>query len=205
MNTLYLASQSQSRRLLLSYTNIPFQAVDQSADETACDWGLQLPQLVTSIAIHKFDHVLLPTACQNDVMFILTADTLTQNNEGQILGKPQDVHDAIRMLQSIRSGARVATGCCLEKKVYHNNQWQSIQRIVFCVEAQCMFQVPDQLMDDYIENARPLSAAGAMKIEGYGSQFLSEVNGSYSTIIGLPLFELRQALMQIGFFHNEPL
>lgn len=200
MNTLYLASQSSSRRLLLSYMNIRFDLLSQSADESACDWGLPLTQVVTSIAVHKMDHVQLPSAQEGDEIFVLTADTLAQNNQGHILGKPIDKNDAIRMLRSIREGSRVATACCLERKIFKNAQWTCVQRLTFCVEARCLFNVPDQWLNAYLENASPLNAAGAMKIEEYGSQFLQQVDGSYTAIMGLPLFELREALMQIGFY-----
>ena len=58
-NILYFGSKSQSRKMLLEESQIPFVVVDQDADETACDWGLPLPQLVLSIALYKISKLLL--------------------------------------------------------------------------------------------------------------------------------------------------
>ena len=59
-NILLLGSKSASRKLLLEESLIPYQVVEQEADESECDWGLQLQQLTQSIARHKMDHVVMP-------------------------------------------------------------------------------------------------------------------------------------------------
>lgn len=48
-----------------------------------------------------------------------------------------------------------------------------------------------------------VSFAGALAVDGYASQFVKSINGSYTAILGLPLYEVREALEQLGFF-NEP-
>lgn len=52
----------------------------------------------------------------------------------------------------------------------------------------------------FLEQPFVYNSAGALFVEGFGAQFVKEVNGSYSAIIGLPMFEVREALEQIGFF-----
>ena len=200
MNILLLASQSQSRRNLLSEAEIPFVQLEQSADEKACDWTLPLPQLVTSIAKHKMEQVIMPLAINGKELFVLTADTLTEDSQGAILGKPDSREHALTMLRSIRSGARVGTALCLEKKVYRFEQWQTKERIIEYVEAQCVFSVPENRLDDYLKNSSALSCSGAFTLDGYGAQFFKSLSGSYTTILGLPMCELRKALEKIGFF-----
>lgn len=199
-NILLLASQSLSRRKLLSEIAIPFVLIDQEANEQACDWTLPLSALVESIAKHKMDHIIMPQGVAGKELFVLTADTLTQNEQGTILGKPTSREDAIQMLTSIRDGARVGTAFCLDKKIYQFDRWQIQERIIIYVESYCLFNVPDNWINRYLENTRALSCSGAIELEKYGQQFLELINGSYTTILGLPLCELREALEKLHFF-----
>ena len=199
-NILLLASQSQSRRELLSLVKIPFVLVEQEADESECDWALPLPQLVASIAKHKMNQVIMPRGEEGQITFVLTADTLTQDKQGNLLPKPHTQLNAKRMLKVVRHGVRVGTAFCLDKKVFKFDSWQIEERVECFVESYCIFDVPDAMMDEYLQNSIALKASGAITCEGYGAQFFKAINGSYSTIIGLPLFELRVALEQLGFY-----
>lgn len=199
-NILLLASQSQSRRSLLSDAAIPFVLLDQCADEKECDWGLPLPQLVVSIAKHKMEQIVMPKGEEGKELFVLTADTLTQDLQGTILGKPESREHAKEMIKSVRSGARVGTAFCLDKKIYRFDSWQIHERIVIFVEARCVFNVPDLLIEDYLDYSPALTCSGSIALDGYGAQFLQSLDGSYTTIIGLPLCELRNALEKLDFF-----
>ena len=200
-NILYLASKSASRRLLLQESKIPFTLIDQDANELACDWGLPLEQLVLTIALYKMDHAILPAGTEGQIIFVLTADTLTQDLQGIIHGKPTDYDDAVKKIKSLRAGSRVFTGFCLDKKIFENGAWCLVERYTQCVGTQCIFTIPDNWIATYLaQQPTILDVAGAMAIEGFGMQFLASVDGSYSAIIGLPLMELRQALEQLGFF-----
>ncbi len=202
-NILLLASQSYSRRQLLSQAAIPFVLLEQSADENACDWNMPLTQLVTSIAKHKMEQVILPRHTDSKPIFVLTADTLTQDLSGTILGKPTSRSHALEMLRAVRAGARIATAFCLDKKIYRFDTWQTQERIIMVVESSCIFNVPEQWLEQYLYHVPALSCSAAMYIEGYGAQFLKSVTGSYSTIIGLPICEVRQALEKMGFFSES--
>lgn len=199
-NILLLASQSQSRRALLSDALISFVLLDQHANEKECDWGLPLPKLVESIAKHKMEQVILPKGEEGKTLFVLTADTLTQDLRGNILGKPESREHAIAMLKAVRPGSREGTAFCLDKKIFRFDSWQVQERIVTFVESHCIFNVPDAWIDRYLENSIALSCSGSIAMDGYGAQFLQSIQGSYTTILGLPMCELRQALEKIGFF-----
>ena len=90
---LLLGSQSQSRQSLLRDAEIPFIVAPQDADETACDWGLTLPQLTGAIARQKMEHVIMPPGQEGQVAFVLTADTLTLDRHGNVHGKTTDRED----------------------------------------------------------------------------------------------------------------
>jgi septum formation protein len=200
MNILLLASQSRARRDLLSEAEISFVQLEQSADEKECDWTLPLPQLVASVAKYKMEQVIMPLGSKDRELYVLTADTLTEDKQGLVLGKPENREHALTMLRSIRSGARVGTAFCLEKKVYRFEQWQTRERIIDYVEAHCVFSVPEEKLNEYLDNSPALSCSGAFTLDGYGAQFFKSISGSYTTILGLPMCELRKALEKIGFF-----
>jgi septum formation protein len=200
-NVLYFGSKSQSRRMLLEESQIPFVVVSQDADESQCDWGLPLPQLVASIALHKMEHVILPDGKhEDDICYVLTADTMSHDKTGKIHAKPVDRDDAIAKIRATAQGSFLCTAFCLDRRVWRNNVWIVDERMTDIVSAEFMFIVPEQWIDIYLEKTPFLDVSGGIAVEKYGNQFLKTVQGSYSTIIGLPLFEVREALEKLGFF-----
>ncbi|MCL5875551.1 MAG: Maf family protein [Candidatus Dependentiae bacterium] len=202
-HTLFLGSKSQSRQMLLREAQIPFVLANQDADEAVCDWNLPLEQAVAAIAAYKMQHVILPHSSEGDCCFVLTADTLSTDVHGKLNGKPVDRADAIKKIKDNRdSMIHLATAFCLERKVYHNGQWHQEELIDRVICARYLFDVPDAWIDIYLEKSLGLTTSGAVAIELFGSQFLKTIEGSYTTIIGLPLFEVREALTELGFFDD---
>lgn len=200
-NILLLASKSKSRRFLLSQAEISYVLLDQEVDEKQCDWDVPLQKLVESIALHKMAHIIMPANVEEKDLFVVTADTLTQNARGDLLGKPQTRDDALAMIRSLREGAaRVGTAFCLDKKIFKYNQWQTSARKLVFVDARCDFKIPEQWVERYLNNSHALHCSGSMAIDGYGAQFLQTIQGSYTTILGLPMSQLRNALEEMGFF-----
>lgn len=188
--------------MLLRAAKIPFIVIDQDADETACDWGLPIPQLVERIALYKMEHAIVPAGKQEgEHCFVLTADTLSCDPNGNTNGKPIDREDAIKKIKAGRGGtSQLSTAFCLDKKIWISNHWITEKRIVRVVSATYIFDVPDQWIERYMENSVGYRASGAVAIEDYGAQFLKVMQGSHSAIIGLPMFELREALDEVEFF-----
>jgi septum formation protein len=200
-NILLLGSKSYSRKLLLDYARIPYQIVEQEADESQCDWNLPMQQVVENIALYKMNHVIMPKGTkEGDIAFVLTADTLSQERDGTISGKPTGEQDAIDKIRRARAGMRTGTGFCLDRRVWRAGNWEIEQRIQQYVEASYIFAIPEEWVERYMQNTISLNASGAIAIEEYGAQFLKEVQGSYTAIVGLPLFEVREALEKLGFF-----
>jgi septum formation protein len=200
-NILYFGSKSQPRRMLLDESHIPYSVVDQHADESQCDWGLPLPQLVLSIALYKMQHAVLPNGKhEGETCFVLTADTMSRDKAGTIHGKPIDRDDAVTKIKATREGSFLCTAFCLDRKIWRLGRWEIEERVADIVSAEFCFIIPDEWIDTYLEKVPFLDVSGGIAVEKYGNQFLKIVNGSYSTIIGLPLFELRQALEKLGFY-----
>jgi septum formation protein len=200
---LYFGSKSKPRRTLLEEARIPFIVVDQDADETLCDWGLPLPQLVLSIALYKMQHVILPDGkYEGDICFVLTADTMSHDKTGKIHGKPVDRDDAISKIKAARDGSFLCTAFCLDKKMWQSGKWEIQERVADIVSAEFIYYVADEWIDYYLERTPYLDVSGGIAVENFGNQFLKTVNGSYSTIIGVPLFEVRNALEKLEFYNT---
>jgi septum formation protein len=149
-------------------------------------------------------------------IFVLTADTLIKTDKtNQILGKPKDLEDAKQMLRGIREqSVTVLTGCCLQvmklsvpKPAQHHDaqqqkpeHWLIEKQECWATGAQVEFCVDEQSLDFYFEKEPwALHACGGGVIEGVGQSFLKSINGSYTAVLGLPLFELRQKLNNLKF------
>jgi len=193
--TIYLASQSHGRQQLLSEAQIPFTLIQQSADEQACDWNQSLPDVVTSIAVHKMKHAIIPAGSKNiSECVVLTADTLVQSAKGVICGKSESLEHAKKILRELQGTVFVATAFCLKSFEWNNNQWVTKTEHVQVVTSTLEFEMSDADIDKYIHTIDVLKIAGALQVEGYGSQFIKSVKGSYTNIIGLPMFELVKSL-----------
>jgi len=189
---------------LLYEAGITYKLLSHQSDEDVDALGLAFFQHVLAIAQHKMDHLTLPeySSETGDYLFVLTADSLvraTKNN--QLLGKPGTIENAKKMLRIIRDQVvEVATGCCLEKKTWDGSRWKTDDFKHWVTEALVEFIVDDSSIDLYLEKApEALHSCGGGVVEGYGQNFFKSIQGSYSAVKGLPIFELRQALNQMNF------
>lgn len=200
-NILYLASKSASRKKLLERARIPFEIIGQDADESQCDWNQELQKVVESIASHKMDHSIMPAGKEGQIAFVVTADTLSVDTTGTIRGKPVDLADALAMLEKASGpNNRCGTALCVERKLFTNGAWHTKKRIIKYAQAIYDFHIPREYREKYLEDTGAMEGAGAIKIED-GAQFVRSINGSYTAIIGLPMFELWHALQEVGFFN----
>ena len=121
---------------------------------------------------------------------VLCADT-TVVVDGQILGKPANARQATDMLRLLSGKAhQVLTAVAIG----HNQDIQlalSRSRVKFAPMTAADIQ-------DYVASEEPMGKAGAYAIQGRASAFISHVSGSYSGIMGLPLYETTLLLKQIG-------
>lgn len=199
-NKLHLASSSSSRKSLLERAQIPFITIPQESAEDYDTALTDINDVVKAIAQCKMKHAILPQGTEGEITFVLTADTMTCDKNGVIRGKPQNYDDAVAIIKALHDAAIVATGFCLEKKQYTNGEWHTIKQLCESVTATCICDVPDNWVDAYIKNSNALNVAGALMVDDFGSLFVKTINGSYTTILGLPMYELRIALEQCGFF-----
>ncbi|HYP72388.1 MAG TPA: Maf family protein, partial [Variovorax sp.] len=121
---------------------------------------------------------------------ILCADTTVALGP-QILGKPEDAKDARRML-GLLSGSthRVLTAVALQHGK-HRHAALSVSRVRFA-------RLTPRQIDAYVESGEPLGKGGAYAVQGRAAAMIEHISGSYSGIMGLPMFETTQLLRLAG-------
>ena len=181
---LILASQSPRRAELLRQIGIGFQCTPADIDEIPL--GKETAEAyVRRMAIEKARaiHALHPQAV------VLGSDTAVVLDE-HILGKPEDkAHGIAMLLQLAGHTHRVLTGVAVVHK-----------RIEYCLSrSQVRFRSIDRKeASRYWDSGEPRDKAGGYAIQGLGAVFVEHIEGSYSGIMGLPLFETAELLGSAG-------
>jgi septum formation protein len=181
---LYLASQSPRRRELLEQIGVPYKVVAVGVDE-AWHPGEAAEEYVRRISLAKASvgHEIHPRQP------VLGADTSVVL-DGKPLGKPRDRQDALEMLLAL-SGRNhlVLSGVALmHEKLYYRLSKSQVQfRRIERNEAVA-----------YWETGEPADKAGAYAIQGLAALFIRHISGSYSGIMGLPLYETGEILTEAG-------
>lgn len=182
----YLASQSPRRRELLQQIGVEFSIVTVDVDETPLP--AESPEaFVQRLALDKARTArrLVP----RDAV-VLGADTAVVLGD-RILGKPVGREDALDMLASLSGKThRVVTGVALVK---------ADQEAVRISDTQVTFrQLTDAERERYWESGEPQDKAGSYAVQGLAAQFVTRIDGSYSGVVGLPLYETGELLSEFG-------
>ncbi len=188
---LILASQSPRRRELLAQLGYQFSVQASDIDETE-EKSETAHNYVLRLAKQKAQHILnlLPEAEQAN-SFVLGSDTSVVF-KGKILGKPDNEEDCITTLSLLSNNQhQVLTAIALVSK--NNVQGQVITTdVVFKTLTKAE-------MSAYWLTGEPQDKAGSYGIQGIAGQFVKTINGSYSAVVGLPLYETAQLLAKAGF------
>ncbi len=121
---------------------------------------------------------------------VLCADTTVALGRA-ILGKPDDVDEAAAMLAQLSGRThRVLTALAIG----HKRQ----RRYALSASSVTFAAIGAAQLRAYCASGEPLGKAGAYAVQGRASMFISRISGSYSGIMGLPLFETTQALASLG-------
>lgn len=196
---IHLASRSPRRRELLTQIGIPFDTIvfrnpprgDRELDETPQDSEAPI-DYVDRVARAKAGHgwcivgwrKLLPQP-------VLAADT-TLEFEGEIIGKPLDAHhahDILRRLSGHTHRVLSAVAIAFEGRV---ESLLSISEVRFGV-------LDEAEIRRYVASGEPMDKAGAYGIQGHASLFVEYLAGSYSGVMGLPLYETARLLRRFAY------
>jgi septum formation protein len=185
---LYLASASPRRRQLLSQIGVDFLPLSVHVDESQRP-AEEIETFVTRLALDKaragWDR--LGRAQQAPV---LGADTLVVV-DGHPMGKPGNRREGIAMLQALSGRIHAVLSAVALKARQREAVRMSRSFVTFRTLA------PGECAA-YWESGEPSDKAGAYAIQGLGAMFISHLDGSYSGVMGLPLFETAELLHDFG-------
>ena len=198
---IYLASQSPRRRELLTQIGVVHELLLPTPDEDAESLEVVLAgeapdvyvQRVTALKLIAARARLVRAGGQNRP--ILCADT-TVAMGGEILGKPEHADDAQRMLRALSGQThRVFTAIAIG--------WGDKTAQACCESRVTFAEMSETEIAGYVASGEPMGKAGAYGVQGLAAAFIARIEGSYSGIMGLPLFETAQALRELGFACNK--
>jgi septum formation protein len=188
MATLYLASGSSRRRELLRQIAVPFLTQIAPIDENALP-GESPVAYVERLARAKGQAGLAALADTRDAV-VLGADTAVVL-DGQILGKPADRDEALATLSALSGRSHeVLTAVALVSR----------ERVVSrVVTSRVTFRPLSQAeIEAYWASGEPQDKAGCYGIQGLAAVFVSQLHGSYSAVVGLPLCETAALLAEFA-------
>lgn len=179
-----LASSSPRRRELLAQLGVRFSLVSTDIDETPLA-GEAATDYVQRLALQKARAGL---ARSNSDLPVLGADTVVVA-DGEILGKPADFAQFERTMQLLSGRChQVMTAIALVNSV------RQLQQLV-CTEV-CFRRLNAAEISAYWHSGEPQDKAGGYGIQGLAAKFVQRINGSYTAVVGLPLCETEQLLLQ---------
>ncbi len=188
LDFVYLASGSPRRRELLQQIGVSFRVVRAAVDE-AVRLAESAPTYVLRLAAAKAE-AGWETSRDGSHVPVLAADTAVVL-DGKILGKPADCQDALGLLgrlsgrtHEVLTAVALRTADGLQSRISRS---EVTFRSIAVGEARA-----------YWETGEPSDKAGAYAIQGLGAIFIADLRGSYSGVMGLPLFETAALLSNAG-------
>jgi nucleoside triphosphate pyrophosphatase len=185
---IYLASGSPRRRELLQQIGVPFRVIGADLDETALRGESPLAY-VSRLAQAKAGLGWERSRASGHAP-VLAADTAVVL-EGGILGKPSGMKDAIAMLLKLSGRAHEVLTAVALRTVTGSEVKVSRSVVTFR-------SIDSSEARAYWETGEPSDKAGAYAIQGCAAIFISDLKGSYSGVMGLPLFETAELLTAAG-------
>jgi len=181
---LHLASSSPRRRAILERMGLEFSAagVDIVEQQQA---GEAADMMVVRLAIEKARAAL----CSPGTV-VIGADTAVVL-DGEVFGKPRDEADGLRMLAALSGRSHeVMTGVAVRSS-------SGVQSALSVTEVRFREIGPDEALE-YWQSGEPGDKAGAYAIQGHAGAFVEAVTGSYTGVVGLPVFETARLLRLAG-------
>jgi len=189
---LVLASRSPRRSELLSEAGYSFETISPADDEVSHAW-LTIGEVTVWNAARKAVRVsqLVPDAV------VLAADTLV-TIEGEVLGKPADIADAVRMLRRLSGRAQeVWTAACVRYAARGKTRtFREMSRVHFRT-------LDEEAIRGYLAKIEPLDKAGAYAAQGHGAEIIERIDGSYTNVVGLPMETTGAVLREFGIVPEQ--
>ena len=185
--TLILASGSPRRRELLKQLGVTFSVAPADIDETITD-GESPGDFVRRMALEKAEAGFTRGG---STLPALGSDTIVLL-KGEILGKPASRPDAVAMLKSLSGQTHhVYSAVAIVPEAGTVLETLNVTEVTFA-------EMPTDWIEQYCRGEEPMDKAGAYAVQGGTGQYIRCINGSYSGVMGLPLYETATLLRQAG-------
>lgn len=181
---LYLASQSPRRRQLLEQLGIDFRVLEVEVPEQRAP-GEPPRDYVSRVARDKAQAGLAALAHASGVC-VLGADTEVVLDE-EVFGKPADAADAAAMLRRLSGRTHEVISTVWRLDASRAAVAVSVSRVRFA-------SLDEVAVEAYVATGESFGKAGAYAIQGRGAALIEHLDGSYSGVMGLPLFETARLL-----------
>jgi septum formation protein len=182
-----LASSSPRRRELLASIGLTFDVIASNVPENQ-GAGEAPEEYVARLSREKAEAI----ASQHGDRWVIAADTTVLLND-QLLEKPVDAADAIRMLATIAGKTHIVyTGVTLQNVSIGYRDTRVAETEVR------MLPLSNEEIEWYVATGEPLDKAGAYAAQGIGAVFVDSIHGSYTNVVGLPLALLFQMMRKAG-------
>lgn len=185
---LHLASKSPRRRELLGRLGLEFGVLDLDVPERRAP-GEAPAEYVRRVAREKAGAGLLKVAGVPGVA-VLGADTEVILGD-EVFGKPRDAEDAAGMLRRLSGRTHEVVSAVSAVSAEREAQAVSVSQVTFG-------RLSEAQIAAYVATGEPMGKAGAYAIQGGGEMFVRKLSGSYSGVMGLPLYETVALLRQFG-------
>ncbi|PCI73104.1 MAG: septum formation protein Maf [Gammaproteobacteria bacterium] len=223
MNEIYLASKSPRRKILLEQINVEFEIIDSEIDESLNKNEKPL-HYVRRMSIEKaragwlLNRRLLKQRSNQKLKDypVLAADTSIAI-DSRVLGKPENRHDAYQMLTELSGKTHQVITCVsviytqMNLRDRNITDRNNLNRAFIDGKYDVKIETIDSItnvsfmklekidIERYLETDEWQGKAGSYAIQGYVAKYITSIEGSYSGVVGLPLYETSQLLKKISY------
>lgn len=192
MEPIILASSSPRRQEILKMLKIPYRVIMPNIDETFSP-VLEKEEITELLAREKVLAVIHSLPVGQEIPWVLGADTLVIFND-KVYGKPESQEQAFQFLKEFQGNTHtIITSLVL----YNGRKHTTSSRI--CKTQVTFAPMTDEEIQWYVDTGEWHGAAGGYRIQSLASCFISKIEGSYSCVIGLPIYELYDILKEQGY------
>ncbi len=176
--SIILASASPRRQSLLGDAGIEFSVVIADVDELFETDQSDKRLIAQENAFLKASAVAL----EHPDAVVIGADTIVLSADGEVIGKPADEADAVRILTALSGTTHsVVTGVALICKS------KGVENLFFEEAFVTMQDLSAELIQAYVDTGEPMGKAGAFAIQETADEFIEKIEGDFNTIVGLPV------------------
>lgn len=191
---IYLASASPRRKELLKQVGISFKTMPSTVEEKITKMEPQ--EVVEELSYQKAVDVCSRLTEENREDFVVIGADTVVSCWGEILGKPKNKEDAVRMLNKLQGGShQVYTGVTLAWK--YKDMSAMYATFSECTDV-TMYTMSEEEIKRYVDSGEPMDKAGAYAIQGLCAAYIQGICGDYNNVVGLPVGRVCQELKKRG-------